>query len=353
MVDMDNYFVNPLLSIRPGEPGQFILETRPYETPLATKSRLVIDGLAQLPSQFTRKQAFESWTEFDDEERKVLWNFLEEENLVMDQDQYACTLELFGGNISTASWKEAIGYHLATRDYPFLDMGIKNAAIVDNEIMKRYECERQTPDVYQDFSTGKGLQLRYIEDILNAEEAIEKSLGVQALTLILDVAFGERGKYERTYHEDINYLEMAKLLKAVPSGGGRHPAEGFVLARSVSGLADGLYHYSVRIHALERLDDGRELASLLTTAQSGPQLFILIAPVLERAMWRYREPRSWRAVAVDMGHVIGATIGMASFCGLRARAITNYDSVGCAKAINISFEEQPVLAVVQICEEEL
>jgi SagB-type dehydrogenase family enzyme len=339
-----------MLFIRPIDSAQYVLELKPQDAPLVTSNRPLIQALELLPARFTQASAFASWTEMNEIDKTVVWEFLIEEKLNVLESEYFEQLELFGNTDDQSDWQDAKGYHMAVRDYPFLDMGEKDAVVVDNEIMKRYEGVRETPDVYQDFNTGKGLQLRYIEDILNAEEAIEGGLCVQALTLIVDTAFGERGRYDRTYHENIKYLEMAKLLKAVPSGGGRHPAEGFLLAKGVRGLADGLYHYSVRIHALERLSDGAELMKQIADPEISQQLFVLIAPILERAMWRYREPRSWRAVAVDTGHVIGAMTAAASLSGLSSQALTRYETNECCRAIGISAEDQPVLAIVEFKE---
>jgi hypothetical protein len=40
------------------------------------------------------------------------------------------------------------------------------------------------------------------------------------------------------------------VLKTSPSGGARHPIEAYVLVRRVTGIRPGVYHYSVKRHAL-------------------------------------------------------------------------------------------------------
>ena len=40
-----------------------------------------------------------------------------------------------------------------------------------------------------------------------------------------------------------------------PSGGARNPFEAYALVRNVTGLAEGLYHYSGVGHSLQRLGD--------------------------------------------------------------------------------------------------
>lgn len=46
----------------------------------------------------------------------------------------------------------------------------------------------------------------------------------------------------------------AHLLKTSPSGGARHPVEVYPVVLRIEDVPPGVYHYSVRHHALERLD---------------------------------------------------------------------------------------------------
>ena len=86
-------------------------------------------------------------------------------------------------------------------------------------------------------------------------------------------------------------------LRNNPSSGNLHPVEGYLLARGVPGLADGVHHYDPLAHALE----GRALTR----------------PAPRRAGWRWAEfgdvgarrkygERAFRYCQLDIGHAMAA-----------------------------------------------
>jgi SagB-type dehydrogenase family enzyme len=98
------------------------------------------------------------------------------------------------------------------------------------------------------------------------------------------------------------------LAKTSPSAGARHPVECYVVAWRVSGLAPGLYHYSVRRHALERLRAGdfrREAVGM-----AGGQSWVASAAFLcvmtaqaARVFWKYASADAYRLFLLDAGHL--------------------------------------------------
>jgi SagB-type dehydrogenase family enzyme len=117
-------------------------------------------------------------------------------------------------------------------------------------------------------------------------------------------------------------------LKTSPSGGARHSGEVYVIARRVSGLAAGVYHYDPARRALARI--GRRSAplppmSVLLPGQPwyrhAPVLFVMTA-VFARAQWRYAFPRAYRAVLIEAGHLcqtfclVATALGLAPFCSM-------------------------------------
>jgi len=101
------------------------------------------------------------------------------------------------------------------------------------------------------------------------------------------------------------------LLKSVPSGGARHPTETYVFSIDTE-LGPGLFHYSVREHGLQRmadLPDEDEMHRLIYELENGPMFppkaVVVFSSKAERSMWRYREePRSYRVLCHDVGHVL-------------------------------------------------
>lgn len=102
------------------------------------------------------------------------------------------------------------------------------------------------------------------------------------------------------------------LKKNVPSGGGLHPTEGFLLVQNVEGLAPGLYHYHPVQHAVLPLPSPppQALPALARRMLSGQAWFadapalLVLAPRYDRCFWKYRNhAKAHRAVALDVGHI--------------------------------------------------
>jgi SagB-type dehydrogenase family enzyme len=123
-------------------------------------------------------------------------------------------------------------------------------------------------------------------------------------------------------------------LKTSPSGGARHPIEGYVYVRRVSGVVPGLYHYASDLHVLERLRRGDFTKRVRvwmphSTSFSRAAFIVFLTAVLHRELWRYPYARAYRAVMAEAGHVcqtfcLSATwLGLAPFClmGLSDQAI--------------------------------
>ena len=110
-------------------------------------------------------------------------------------------------------------------------------------------------------------------------------------------------------------------LKTSPSGGARHPIECYVIARHVSGLRPGIYHYSSARHELERLrgpvSDARVRAYV---PQSGSftkaAVMVFFTAMFERQTWRYPYSRAYRAALIEAGHVCQTFLLTATWLGL-------------------------------------
>ncbi|MEP0600368.1 MAG: SagB/ThcOx family dehydrogenase [Nitratireductor sp.] len=104
-------------------------------------------------------------------------------------------------------------------------------------------------------------------------------------------------------------------LSMTPSGGARNPYEAYVFARSVEGLAPGIYHYSALDHDLGRIEaPGLPTLSELTGTQEWADemaCLIVLAADLRRTMWKYEDPNAYRVVLIEAGH-IGQNIMLAA-----------------------------------------
>ncbi len=118
------------------------------------------------------------------------------------------------------------------------------------------------------------------------------------------------------------------LKKGVPSAGGLHPTEAYLLVQRVAGLAPGLYHYQPVAHALEPLreltpaeanDNARRFVAGQPYFTHAP-LQLIMASRFERNFWKYRNhAKAYRATILDAGHLsqtlyLAATeLGLAAF----------------------------------------
>jgi putative peptide maturation dehydrogenase len=148
-----------------------------------------------------------------------------------------------------------------------------------------------------------------------------RSLTLEQLALLLYEVFGCRG-YSAIHPE------VVALRKASPSGGGLHPVEVYPLIRDVVGLDAGLYHYSLRDHALEPVVEfsakkAAKTISAFTTGQlwfaDAAAAFVLTAR-FRRNSWKYRRhPKSYATLLLDAAHLsqafylVSADLGLGAF----------------------------------------
>jgi SagB-type dehydrogenase family enzyme len=232
---------------------------------------------------------------------------------------------------SRYGWHEAVEYHALTFDYPCLDYSVAPEAIAaDQALMRVFQSQEPDsdrmkldyldrpaitlPDPRVDMDTGSVRALW--EDPVNS-----RILDAGALSTILSLTFGTTGvRRPRT--------NAAPLLqRSSPSGGGRHPSEGYVAVRDVPGIKAGWYHVTMQPFSLRRLGQLRtDDASLAATFRESVPRFpfpiralVVLTSVFERNMYRYREPRTFRTVHMDAGHLAGTLRMTARSLGLNAR----------------------------------
>lgn len=87
-------------------------------------------------------------------------------------------------------------------------------------------------------------------------------------------------------------------LRSIPSAGALYPTELYVALQNVSGLNDGLYHYSPLEHTLTHLRAGQVFSAL---AGSDPIVRFYLTAIFHRSTWKYG-PRGYRYCLLDAGH---------------------------------------------------
>jgi SagB-type dehydrogenase family enzyme len=134
-------------------------------------------------------------------------------------------------------------------------------------------------------------------------------------------------------------------LRTVPSGGGRHAFETYLVVNRVEGLEAGLYHYLPMGHQLEFLGPVEEPKGTISASLSGQSwaakadVIFYWSCVAYRAEWRYGIS-AHRVVLIDAGHVAQNLYLACAALGLGTCAIAAYDQEFCDKLFELDGQEE-------------
>lgn len=140
-----------------------------------------------------------------------------------------------------------------------------------------------------------------------------RSFAPEPLTLddlggVLHAAYGVQGRAQ------LGAMEF--LERPVPSGGGLYPLELYVIARTVSGVTPGVYHYAPVTDGLEQVREVVLPERFLTYLFMGQGLVVeaaallVVTAVVSRSLTKYSD-RGYRYQLLEAGHV-GQNIGLAA-----------------------------------------
>lgn len=163
------------------------------------------------------------------------------------------------------------------------------------------------PETYKDYPGSEVIELP------QAEPAVDVSLHGALVTRRSVRRFAQEpiGLDQLSYllwaSTGIRREEHGREFRTAPSAGALYPIETYLVANNVAGLPRGLYHYSIRRHALEllrqadlRVQAARAALDQETCAEAAA-VFIWTA-VFGRSVWKYRQ-RAYRYVYLDAGHI--------------------------------------------------
>ncbi|AUG01741.1 hypothetical protein CXQ81_14370 [Pseudomonas sp. 09C 129] len=196
------------------------------------------------------------------------------------------------------NWKSASDYLNVTHNYPFFEYD-KDGRSKDNNRMQEYlavEQEIERSKVYVDAPVAaQGVNPQCSAalisdggtqgDLENILSALSLSLGVQR-----EAQLNTGGRI---------------LKKTVPSGGGRHPVEAYL----VDFANQTVHHFNAVTYSLDtvkRVESPDLYTTIFGVRDSYIDFAVNFAVVFtciwERNMFRYREPRTFRSVHLDAGH---------------------------------------------------
>ncbi len=248
-------------------------------------------------------------------------------------------------------WGSSFYYHLASKDFKFLDYSKISEILKDQDLMKEYVKESKPPAIYKEYKKGKFYPLidpKKLKPIkFSPNSKIIGEVNLESLSYILYYTFGEIFS--------ARFPIVGKILaKTSPSGGARHPSEAYVLALKDIGVPKGVYHYSVKRNGLEflrRIDEEEELTKQFyktTHIQDfNPEVIIVVSSIFERNMWRYREIRTFRVIFFDIGHLLSTLRIIVGSLGLDVLINHSFNDSYVQKLLNLtSGRERPLYCAI-------
>ncbi len=291
--------------------------------------------------------------------KKVLGD-LKSSGIVIPDNAFSQKVKKRNRRWKAFGWEAALHYFTYITDYPFLDYGSKEAAVVDENLMLEYKNKNCPPAVYKDYKNAKKILLpkrnnAYTEvpiiDVISDFQQKEKKQRRFNTTNIGDYLFfllGEMGS--------VKYPTQGKfILRTSPSGGARHPIEGYIFIRKNANNSFHGYHYSVRSHALEEITKVEKVGKSLEQAiydigciNFKPNLIVVFTGVFARSMWRYRESRSYRVILHDLGHLIETANILAKSNNWNFYTSNGFDDSSLEKILKLKPEKESALAFIAL-----
>ncbi|MBF0450084.1 MAG: SagB family peptide dehydrogenase, partial [Candidatus Magnetomorum sp.] len=162
----------------------------------------------------------------------------------------------------------------------------------------------------------------------------EKSISLENLSFLLWATQGMR----KTKSKHNNF-------RTVPSAGCRHAIETYIAAFRVEGIEKGIYRYLPMSHELVEVAKYNNLETLINRSTLN-QIFctrgaltFIWTTIPERMEWQYAEA-SYKAIALDTGHICQNLYLACEAIGAGACALASYDQELIDNVIGLSGDEE-------------
>lgn len=253
-------------------------------------------------------------------------------------------------------WPFASEYQLATFSFPFLDYSTHGVE-ADASRMAEYVASEPDPGIVSNCTVDvSGISLpetRVVcEGLLSSplprpSRQTPTALDRETLLNALAGTFGEL----RVTDTD----SRRRTRRTSPSGGARHPSEGYVVALDVAGLANGIYHCCWRRGKLHRVGGATQVRPDVVRAAcpwfyrfGDPAAIVIVTAVFERNMFRYREPRTLRTIFMDAGHLCSTLELLCAAYGLPTLVHHGIDDERVEELLNLEPLTEAAIAAVAI-----
>lgn len=307
--------LNPLFRIRFGDPLQCDLFFPNRTVVLPSPDILKLLAALNKPMPRAAVVALATWAlEVDTAAaRRAVAELIRNDILVPDDRDFAA----FAGarHWIERGWLDALMLHLASRDIPFEDDRSAEPDRSNSDQMRRIVADEGPPEFWADYPGRPRVELPPANGAYSVGSLGETLLrrrsnrpwrsgmiSMTELSTILHRANAEarelRTAAEARYRDD-----GAVLLNSAFCA-----TETYIVAFNVASLPAGLYHYDLRDHALVQLREGlfRQHVVEMCIGQSRPRdaaCAFVITVRWARYMYRYRHPRAYRTLLINVGEL--------------------------------------------------
>lgn len=246
-------------------------------------------------------------------------------------------------------WLDALYLYVSVFDI------MKEKKYETEEWIKRARTGATVPPVYKDYPTSTRISLERptgpgefslrsaFRELQSRTSTPSTRLTRSHLSSILYYTFGQTGKKE--------VGDLAEFVtKTSPSGGARHPVEVYVWVSDCRDIPAGLYHYSVRNHALEMIDSTPGVRNTSSSASfrgdispSDTRSVMFFTASVERDMMKYKNPRCYNVIQQDLGHLFQTLRLTAASKEYTVEPLFNVDELEVAELLAINPIREPVI----------
>ena len=177
-----------------------------------------------------------------------------------------------------------------------------------------------------------------------------EDIALSDISLVLDQTFRYRMHDKDAY--DRMGMHTPTMRRSSPSGGSLQSCEAYLIARKISDLEPGLYHFRSHtgsLAAIKPLPNGFNFGTLL-----GGQMFaedlscaLVISCRFDKLMWKYRESRSYRVALLEAGHLSQTALLLATSLDMRTWLTAAFfdDELSSLLELDVAANEYPLLVV--------
>lgn len=256
------------------------------------------------------------------------------------------------------NWEAAARYHVATYDYPFYDYS-RGGFAADRQHMASYRSAEPDSNRYKEYVGAPQRSLPKPTGSLLPIPATQLGMPVNTsstvhpdpVSRVLSMTFGITGEISSRTKTST----PPALHRTSPSGGARHPSEAYFLNIDFEEFSPGIFHVMSRKPSLEYLGEvpGEEVLREMFRATwlrspFKPRGIVVITCVFERNMYRYREPRTFRTIHLDAGHLASTLEFAARSLGLRTFVQYRDNEHIVEKELGLDFLEEGYMLAVAL-----